>query len=1023
MNLFADLFNFILSAQSDGFLDPAFDFQSCGRDCPASAFNAVTAAFSTLGYYAQAEWLFLIHNGGLGTWAVVAYMFAAVGVIISMAMGMPPRMYLWLAVGPAVFFWLTDARTPVKGVAWRVGVSADDEEMSPRPMQEVWKLAEVGLLNDNYIIRNGMRPKSDGPPDSGNGVDECSEAACVSTFFAMVDHLVSDTIQQLVWILGVSRANPASPGENSNVFSDISDVDIDDSLRMWDLTTNLKWEFVQSITSARVANNDVRQLFSQFMASECGTKFMDSIDKKEMAAATYSRGTDIDGHVLLLKDNSGFIGPISPGGSGGRLFMGNFSCGGPTPGTIGPSIISNSYEGPAFSLINTLEPESIPTPKALRKIGLQNKDGAIGAESGISEYRDLLIQELDANPTEVADIRETINCRTYLTMLMQGLRWEASQITYQLLRSAPQGMLPGAYAGQMLYGWDIEDTETGSKIGIGDAPKFLENLILIHLFRNELQIAPSQITEQRLTGGQKTVKSTQDFQRVNGQVSKYGELYTWALMVPYFQGKLLYFLAIAYPFAAILVIVPGMHTAMMQWIQFWVWVKLWDLGFAMVTILERSVWAMTSNTLASGHINESVFAIKKLNPTCIVPGFFDHDMVTTYIPTVSMPVLEGDAMAALIDRLLKLSNNIDLDMSNTYYVYIMSALYFAIPAVTGQLVLGAKSGAAGMISSAIGQIASSAGSAAGQAAAADIGAKMKMAQAVGRQEAFASALRGGLAAAALGKQNESAARNIESTAASTKGNLFGTLGQAENAAASLNRSGMGLNKSAATLAGSLAGMLPDFVTGSAVGGGAFSAIGANTGGFLVDGHAHTRAIDYNRAAMGHTRGQIGATQDGFNKQAQGTIANLEGNRAEAKASFAAEQAAWESANNYAQGNSEFAAAIGLGAGYLDAGQRPTNMQGMAMDGMLGAEAKSAGSDLTFDNNGQRSSVGGIYDYNKGGVEGLGGAATARTLAPDMSYNPGVNPHDPQVPMPDTIGGFTSQIKDFNAKNTGSLKDE
>jgi len=66
------------------------------------------------------------------------------------------------------------------------------------------------------------------------------------------------------------------------------------------------------------------------------------------------------------------------------------------------------------------------------------------------------------------------------------------------------------------------------------------------------------------------------------------------------------------------------------------------------------------------------------------------------------------------DQGLTIGGNLQLDLANSYYIYIMSALYFAVPAVTGQMVLGAKAGAAGLASGAIGGLASESGRAAGQ---------------------------------------------------------------------------------------------------------------------------------------------------------------------------------------------------------------------------------------------------------------------------------------------------------------------
>jgi hypothetical protein len=911
------------------------------ENCPASAFNPITAAFSTLGYYAQAEWLFHIVNGGMGSWAALAYILAAIGLLVSIAIGMPPRMYLWFAIGPGLFWWLVDTRVAVDGVGWRVGNNGISN-IGDRPQSEVWKLSEVGLINESYIIRHdGFVSNNQAPMVFSPFCD--ASGACVSQFFLMIDTVVSDTIQQLTSMLGVSRSRPGD-SQNTNI-SDTDSIN-DDGIRMWDLTANLKWEFVYSITTARVANNDVRQYFATFMAGECGKAFINSIDMSRMTAATYSRGASTmtdpitESRVLKAKLQNGATSMVS-----GR----------PTR-SYGPSCAATSGVPPTMqdlTLTYNLQGELHPKISAFRNIVNQGgSDTSIAKQSGFWDFYTRGIVTAVLMQTKPA-----LSCREHFVLMMQLLRWEAAGITYQLLRSAPTGLRPDAYAAQMLYGWDIKDSN-GRQIGASDAPRFLENLVLIHLFRNELQIAPSQIVEQRLTAGQRTVKSTQDFQRINGQAAKYGELYTWALMMPYFQGKLLYFLAIAYPFAAMMIVVPGMHSVLIMWVQFWVWVKLWDLGFAIVTVLEKSVWAMTSNGMADGQLNSLVWHVAKLNPTCFEPLPNNPAMSTTFVPTsLKVPLLTEMAVSNLVDKLLFLTNNVQLDMANTYYVYIMSALYFAIPAVTGQLVLGAKSGAAGMVSSAIGQISSPAGSAAGQSAAADIGAKMKMNQAIGRQEAYAGAMRAsGLAKSALHASNSQTQSSIDAEGASLRSQMIGYSKEGLSVEQSLKGSAASVYTGGAKTLGSFGGgwaanefdkafpgvgntMRP---AGGRGGGADIPGLGASVGAQLaqiaVDANRHEAIVGLAGKSLDHTGAQISQAEAVFGSKAEASVNGLEASRAEAHASFMGEQAGWEAANSYAQANSEFAASIGLGAGYLDAGQKPTNMQGMARAGLLGEDA-------------------------------------------------------------------------------------
>ncbi len=121
--------------------------------------------------------------------------------------------------------------------------------------------------------------------------------------------------------------------------------------------------------------------------------------------------------------------------------------------------------------------------------------------------------------------------------------------------------------------------------------------------------------------------------------------------------------------------------------------------------------------------------------------------------------------------------------------------------------------------------------------------------------------------------------------------------------------------------------------------GVLGGAGATIASMQSDLYRHNDVGALTGKSMAETLKQIDEGEAGFSARAAASVNGLEAGRAESHASFVAEQAAWDSANNYAQANSEFAASIGLGAGYLDAGQKPTNLQGMAREGLLGAEAQ------------------------------------------------------------------------------------
>jgi hypothetical protein len=88
-----------------------------------------------------------------------------------------------------------------------------------------------------------------------------------------------------------------------------------------------------------------------------------------------------------------------------------------------------------------------------------------------------------------------------------------------------------------------------------------------------------------------------------------------------------------------------------------------------------------------------------------------------------------------------MGSGIDLDLSNGYYIYIMAALYFSVPMVTGQLVLGAKAGVASSVGGMFNSVTGEAGRASMTGKQhADVNAITSNANALG-QAAYAKAMR------------------------------------------------------------------------------------------------------------------------------------------------------------------------------------------------------------------------------------------------------------------------------------------
>ena len=284
------------------------------------------------------------------------------------------------------------------------------------------------------------------------------------------------------------------------------------------------------------------------------------------------------------------------------------------------------------------------------------------------------------------------------------------------------------------------------------------------MIRNEFVIAPQPLTKTG-SGSQDAISFSQTYQKTVGQKTKFSELYTWAVMTPYLQGVLMYLLAMAYPFVCVMIIIPGWHKILWTWLSFWIWVKLWDLGFAIVTVMERSVWAIVGNNADTTIQFSRALGMKKWGNVLVscygsTSNPLDSGLCSAKnpIPIVSIDLPSGRSFNDLdtwvdlvhqLDQAMTIGQSMDLDLQNSNYIYIMAALFLAVPAVTGQLVLGSKASAAGIAQNAFGGMAGEAGKAAGSGFSGNLSKQTEANAATAKQTFQAKAMRSGEAKGAV----------------------------------------------------------------------------------------------------------------------------------------------------------------------------------------------------------------------------------------------------------------------------------
>ena len=931
-----------------------------------------------MGYWVQSDMLDMLSFGGGSDFHLLApllYVVAAIGGLIGVAIGAPPRNYMWFFLGPAIYGWLIDTRDPATGVQWQVG-------LMPMDQREVWKLSETGLINTNLAKRFDSGLVLGGVVDYLAGGHYISSANApadvyVSNFFLWWDSLLSSVITGMVDWVGPYSLRDNIPIED---LTNIGEIDIpfvgdDESATVrdkWFLLSNLKWTILENITSAKLTDPVLRDAFATFMGGTCGEEFAKAIDETQFVRAAHARGTNIPPTVFRQTTDTSASAIVELGPYNMEMlarYLRDFEV---------------AYTDPGLKrLFRNKLPEGVA--------------GGVGSFYNAVHWR----AEDSWITGDLEQQRPTIRCDTYLMLMILAFRWEAGHIFAQLVNNAPDiqdsaleditsvlGSKAARLTYNLFYGWDIRDRVNGpldfaygalgnvvpglgALMDVKGKEQLLYNLILSYLIRNEFALV-NQPVDVRMTGSDLNRNWVEGQQRTVGQKSKFGELYSWAILMPYLQGVLLYYLAMGYPLACLMMIVPGWHKSLFTWMSFWAWVKLWDLGFALVMSIERTVWAMIGNNSTAAGMFDRVQQMSDWGGANIAPhasasglaaalgsggiGQWTVHLTDSGVGGVVTGLTEPGYNMMLknfriMDQAMAISSSLDLDLSNAYYIYIMAALYFAVPAVTGQLVLGARAGASGLVSSALGQVTGEAGKGAGSGYTGDATQRLKSnASSIGQAAQVAAWQKSGLAAAALEMGNQQALQNIKGSYLGGKAQavgfgaeMKGLDAQQKNSMLAYPRAFANYEASAKGDAASQAGgALRNPVTG-AMGQGAgyvYSKDNMRTqAGFdKLGADASSQATQASKEALAQ-RAMLNPEQ--YSANALGAAFGRAGQFKQAEAQFSGDMARWNKMNQMANQLGGAAAAMGIYPGTIDPGPKPVSMEGMAMSGMLGSSAKRA----------------------------------------------------------------------------------
>jgi hypothetical protein len=194
--------------------------------------------------------------------------------------------------------------------------------------------------------------------------------------------------------------------------------------------------------------------------------------------------------------------------------------------------------------------------------------------------------------------------------------------------------------------WDEVYADVEELISQGGGNEDAVKILSAYIFKNTLHYSThSTLQSQVFSHGTFEAKEAELFLGKIGESERHGGFMMikyLAGVIPYIQGLLLYLLSIAYPFFAILLVIPGKATSFLIWCSLWVWVKSWDLGYALVFVIRDLMWDMLKHKV-NGFDQEvnwddpgSIFALIMHNDPLASQNVY-WEMVAFL--TVSVPVL------------------------------------------------------------------------------------------------------------------------------------------------------------------------------------------------------------------------------------------------------------------------------------------------------------------------------------------------------------------------------------------------
>ncbi|MCB0346616.1 MAG: hypothetical protein KDD66_15990 [Bdellovibrionales bacterium] len=641
-------------------------------DAVGSSGTLAAAALETAGYYYQSYLLDAYMGPMEGSLGALIYIIGAIiAIVVFLGMGQF-KFALWFFLGPSLFFSAVVPRTSTEGVDWLWG---DEQRSSIQAKHSAEYMAadDKGLTNvQSYTPR-------------------------ISSLFGWYNDLISGTIQEIVAQINRSRIK--------------SDVRF---LMRAEMVSHLKTTYVQ--------DPEFKELMQLAMMGHCRAAMEAGREWRQIDPPLKGLDPNVPepdptwplGNVSCLSGEDWSLNPPPDTPAGNQLLCNTggtaTGCGSQDP----PALIINSRQCQRKMLYRNLIVKKVqlsdPAWRYLAKLSIAYSDYPGLFDNVLHDPKDVqnILSQMKANQTgggdnitpaaitdEVASLQrqygQGLSCQQVWNVTYIGVHRFAMMQTDRIVNQTEKGTeVSGTGTGltrqEIIDQWN---KIAGANPDVDpNLPVNLYKIVAQSILKNELN---NPTTSAFIAG---FVERSSDFTTIGVQGendlalterARVGtrewqektQLMNTAATMPYYQGLALYFLSVLYPFFALLLLVPGKHTGFLMWFSLWLWVKSWDIGYAVVMLLDDALFSM------------------------MVARNYDNPTLNTALEPVKSMTTIDPAMATAIYTMQEADPTFQL---GTYYAIVGIALQ-SIPIVSSYLLLGSLKGGAGLVSQGIRTVA------------------------------------------------------------------------------------------------------------------------------------------------------------------------------------------------------------------------------------------------------------------------------------------------------------------------------